>query len=170
MTHLAAPGFFFLLGAGMVLFAESRGRLGWSYGAIARKLIVRGLLLIALQLLVENPAWQLGGPFHVSLLSYIGVLYALGGAMIVGALLVRLRAAALVGIGLAATRPRTCCFRHQARRSPRSAAGTLLLIPGLTAPIVVNYPLIPWLGVACLGMAFGRWLLARARRSTVGRF
>jgi uncharacterized membrane protein len=160
VTHLAAPGFFFLLGAGMILFAESRGRLGWSYGAIVRKLIMRGLLLIALQLLVENPAWQLGGPFRLTPV-YIGVLYALGGAMIVGALLVRLGAPALVVIGLAAI-----AATHLLLPAPSQAFAAitplarLLLIPGLTAPIVVNYPLIPWLGIACLGMAFGRWLLA----------
>jgi uncharacterized membrane protein len=160
VTHLAAPGFFFLLGAGMVLFAESRGRLGWSYGAIARKLIVRGLLLIALQLLVENPAWQLGEPIRLTPV-YIGVLYALGGAMIVGALLVRLGAPALLATGLVAV-----AATHLLLPAPSRAFATvaplarLLLIPGLTQPIVVNYPLIPWLGIACLGMAFGRWLLA----------
>jgi uncharacterized membrane protein len=160
VTHLAAPGFFFLLGASVVLFAESRGQLGWSYGAIARKLIVRGLLLIALQLLVENPAWQLGGPFRLTPV-YIGVLYALGGAMIVGALLVSLSAPMLLVIGLAAI-----AATHLLLPAPNQAFAAiaplarLLLIPGLTAPIVVNYPLIPWLGIACLGMAFGRWLLA----------
>jgi len=144
----------------MVLFAESRGRLGWSYGAIARKLIVRGLLLIALQLLVENPAWQFGGPFRLTPV-YIGVLYALGGAMIAGALLVRLGAPALLLIGLAAI-----TATHLLLPAPNQAFAAiaplarLLLIPGLTAPFVVNYPLIPWLGIACLGMAFGRWLLA----------
>jgi uncharacterized membrane protein len=160
VTHLAAPGFFFLLGAGVILFAESRGRLSWSYGAIARHLIARGLLLIALQLLVENPAWQLGGPFRLAPV-YIGVLYALGGAMIVGALLVRWGAIVLLAIGLAAI-----AATHLLLPAPGQAftavtpLARLLLIPGLTEPIVVNYPLIPWLGIACLGMAFGRWLQA----------
>jgi uncharacterized membrane protein len=160
VTHLAAPGFFFLLGAGIILFAESRGRLGWSYGMIARKLMLRGLLLIALQLLIENPAWQLGGPFRLTPV-YIGVLYALGGAMILSALLVRLGAIALLIIGLAAI-----VATHLLLPAPSQAfsaitpVARLLFIPGLTGPIVVNYPLIPWLGIACLGMAFGRWLLA----------
>src|SRR5438067_9381300 len=54
-THFAAPGFFFLIGAGMALFAASRRDLGWTEGAIRRHLIARGGLLIALQLLIENP-------------------------------------------------------------------------------------------------------------------
>src|SRR5215475_3578570 len=87
VTHFAAPGFFFLMGAGMVLLADSRRRLGWSKGAIVRYLLARGGLLIALQLLVENPAWRIGdGPIFTRqvFLSYFGVLYGLGAAMIVG--------------------------------------------------------------------------------------
>src|SRR6266850_1420992 len=30
ITHLAAPGFFFLMGASMILLADSRRRLGWN--------------------------------------------------------------------------------------------------------------------------------------------
>ena len=42
VTHFAAPGFFFLMGAGMVLLAESRRGLGWSEWAIVRHLVLRG--------------------------------------------------------------------------------------------------------------------------------
>jgi uncharacterized membrane protein len=159
VTHLAAPGFFFLLGAGMVLFADTRRRMGWSAGAIARHFIVRGLLLIALQLLAENPAWQLGGPFQLTPI-YIGVLYALGGALIVGAALLRLNVLGLLALGCAAV-----VATHLLLPAPYQAFAPLppllrlLLVPGLTAPVVVNYPLIPWLGLACFGMAYGRWLL-----------
>jgi uncharacterized membrane protein len=158
VTHLAAPGFFFLLGAGMVLFANSRRAIGWSQGSIQRHLALRGLLLIALQLLVENPAWQLGQSFRITPI-YIGVLYGLGGAMIVGALLARLAAILLIVLGTAAIVGTHWLLVAQPFAQVTPIA-RLLLIPGLTEPIVVNYPLIPWLGVACLGMAFGRWLLA----------
>jgi uncharacterized membrane protein len=67
VTHFAAPGFFFLLGAGMVLLADARRRLSWSEGQIMRHLALRGVVLIALQLLVENPAWQIGaGPISAA--------------------------------------------------------------------------------------------------------
>jgi uncharacterized membrane protein len=157
VTHLAAPGFFFLLGAGMMLFADSRRALGWSQVRIWRHFALRGLILIALQLLVENLAWQLGGPLQLTPV-YIGVLFALGGAMIAGALLVRLPAAAQAGLGLAAI-VATHLLLTRLTAQP-TALLRLLAVPGLTEPVVVNYPLIPWLGVACLGMAFGRWLLA----------
>src|SRR5262245_23693850 len=66
VTHMAAPGFFFLMGAGMILFAEARRDLGWSEWRIARQFVVRGLALIGLQMLVENPAWQFGEPFQLT--------------------------------------------------------------------------------------------------------
>lgn len=157
VTHLAAPGFFFLLGAGMVLFAESRRMLGWSQWRILRHFALRGLLLIALQLLAENPAWQLGEPFQ-PVPVYIGVLYALGGAMIVGSLFVRLPALPLLALGLAAIVGTHLLLPAQPF-APVAPLARLLLVPGLTPPVVVNYPLVPWLGVACLGMAFGRGLL-----------
>ena len=60
VTHLCAPGFFFLLGIGMTLLAESRRRLGWSDGRITGYFLHRGMLLILMQLLIENPAWLVG--------------------------------------------------------------------------------------------------------------
>jgi uncharacterized membrane protein len=175
VTHVAAPGFFFLMGAGMALFADSRRRLGWSEWAIARHFVVRGALLIGLQLLVENPAWQIGEdvPFGPQLfLSYVGVLYGLGAAMIVGALFLRLRPAALIGLSLAAaltTELTISALRPAAAPPPLPVL--LLLVPWRSPSITVYYPLIPWLGLALFGMAFGRWLIedpARAYRRALG--
>src|SRR4051794_13009839 len=100
VTHFSAPGFFFLLGAGMALFTPARRRLGWTEGAITRHLLLRAALLIALQLLVENRAWPLGLPpgFPNIFVLYFGVLYGLGAAMIVVALLARLGTAVLAAI------------------------------------------------------------------------
>jgi uncharacterized membrane protein len=171
VTHFAAPGFFFLMGTGMVLLAISRRRLDWTEGAIVRHLALRGLLLIALQLLVENPAWQIGGgPIFTPqvFLSYFGVLYGLGAAMIAGALLLRLRPAVLLGLGLAATLATELAIasvRHTG--IVLSALAQLLMIPGRASSFTVYYPLVPWLGVALFGMAFGHWLArdpARAYR------
>lgn len=162
VTHLSAPGFFFLMGAGMVLFAESRRRLGWSEGAIARHLVVRGLLLIALQLLVEDPAWQIGAPLGL-LPVYVGVLYALGASMIAGALLLRAGSAALLGLSLATALATELLIADPRVAGPlTSPLLRLLLVPGRAENLLVYYPLIPWLGLAALGMVFGR-RLARDR-------
>jgi uncharacterized membrane protein len=163
VTHFAAPGFFFLMGAGMALFAASRRRLGWGEAAIVRHLVLRGMLLVALQLLVENPAWQIGaGPIFTRqvFLSYFGVLYGLGAAMIAGSLLLRLRPAALLGLGLAATLATELVITNVRRAGiVPSPLAQLLIIPERSSDFTVYYPLIPWLGVALFGMAFGRWLV-----------
>jgi len=62
VTHPAAPGFFFLLGAGMVLFATSRHQRGWGKWQITEHIAVRGMLLILFQFLLENPVWSIGQP------------------------------------------------------------------------------------------------------------
>ena len=44
VTHLAAPGFFFLMGAGIALFARSRQEQGWSRWAIVRHFLMSLIL------------------------------------------------------------------------------------------------------------------------------
>jgi uncharacterized membrane protein len=161
VTHLAAPGFFFLMGAGMVLFGVSRGKLGWTGGRIRGQLVVRGAILILLQLFVEDPAWIWGngGPFILRAQPiYLGVLYGLGGAMLLGAfllwagprLLLALSVFLLVGTELA--------IRLFAAELLQFAPLTqMFLLPGGTQTIDVLYPILPWLGVTTFGMAFGKW-------------
>jgi uncharacterized membrane protein len=160
---MLAPGFFFLMGASMMLFADSRRQLGWTRSAIVRHLIARGLLLIFLQFWVEDPAWPLGsagrpmwpgtdGPV------YVGVLYGLGCAMIVGSLLLWLDTRWLVGICLAAILA-TNVLMPDLIHSPISPLMRLLLVPGQTGNVLVYYPAIPWLGLTGLGLVWGRWLL-----------
>ena len=59
VTHFCAPGFFFLMGAGMVLFSRSRIAKGWTEGRILRYFLSRGFILILLQFFFENSAWML---------------------------------------------------------------------------------------------------------------
>src|SRR5512145_177777 len=53
VTHVCAPGFMFLMGAGAALFAASRARGGWTTRRVMGQLVLRGLLLIALGQLFE---------------------------------------------------------------------------------------------------------------------
>lgn len=163
VTHLAAPGFAFLMGMSLVLFAGSRLRQGWGRRSIVRYIALRGLLLLALQLLAENPAWQLGGPFE-PLPIYLGVLYALGGAMLAGSLLVWLPALAQLGLGLALIAAALLAVPPGLDPIALPLPQALLLTPGVSGPVRVLYPLLPWLGVACLGMAYGQ-RLARDRQA-----
>jgi len=158
VTHFCAPGFFFLMGVGMVWFAISRQRQGWTRWAVVRYFWIRGGLLIGLQLWIENRAWALtssGWPAT----TYIGVLYALGCAMILGSLLLWLEPqwllalSAVLALGTELLTPSPSLWN---RAFP--VLTHLLLIPGGDRELWVNYPLLPWLGLACFGLAFGHWL------------
>jgi len=158
VTHLSAPGFFFLMGMGMWLFAQARRKKGWSKWQIIRHFVVRGFILIALQFLVINPAWKLS-PGGWMLDTYVGVLFALGGAMIV-----------LSPLPLSEPRhllPLTILFLFTNGFIPPSPnqwssqfsiLQRLLTTPGGTPALWVNYPISPWLPFVTLGMLFGYWL------------
>ena len=142
VTHMCAPGFFFLMGAGLTLRGTRReDRL---------RVMLRGLLLILLEQLLVDPVL-----YGTMRWTEFGVLSALGAAMVVGALLVSLRPGVLAAVGVALV---LLC-----QLPPRMAIGQvslplwahLLFLPGGTGNWFVLYPLLPWLGVVLLGMAFG---------------
>lgn len=170
VTHLAAPGFFFLMGAGMLFFAVSRREQGWSEGRIARHFLLRGGILIALQFLVENRAWELslsvptgfppGQPSGPEF-TYVGVLYALGAAMVLGIPFTRLPQRVLtpiiliLAVGLELLIPEPGLVR-----TDFSLVQRFLLIPGFAASFLVYYPVLPWLKFLVFGMLFAHWLRA----------
>jgi uncharacterized membrane protein len=165
VTHLAAPGFFFLMGAGMVLLANSRRRRGWSEWAIVRHFLIRGGLLIALQLLVVNRAWELS-PGGWGLDVYVGVLFALGGTMILGSPLLRLKPGILLPLtGALVLGTELLTPDPSLWNQPLDPLRRVLLLPGGTPALWVNYPVLPWLGLVTFGMAFGHWLADDARRA-----
>lgn len=170
LTHFCAPGFFFLMGIGMMLFAQSRRQLGWTDSAIRKHFLTRGALLIVLQLFIENPAWILGPAAELGtrppgggseVLLHFGVLYGLGASMIVCAFLLRLSTIVLAAISLLAV-----LITQALIPGPENVATLysplprLLLIPGHTNIVQVFYPLVPWLGLAVFGLIFARWIVA----------
>jgi len=164
VTHLAAPGFFFLMGAGMVLLADSRRRRGWSEWAVIWHFLIRGGLLIALQLLVVNRAWELS-PGGWGLDVYVGVLFALGGTMILGSLLLWLEPKLLLPLtGALVLGTELLTPDPSLWNQPLDPLRRVLLVPGGTPALWVNYPVLPWLGLVTFGMAFGHWLADDARR------
>ncbi len=175
VTHPCAPGFFFLMGIGMVLFAAARQEAGWQEGRITRFFVVRGLLLILLQLLVEDPAWVVGylsanpGAMITRTggvpgggtggMIYLGVLFALGGAMVFWACMRRASSWSIGVVSLAAiaiTQLVTPGSEHTGVLYPPLVWA--LVIPGHTNNWQVFYPVVPWLGVTGLGLLFGRLL------------
>jgi uncharacterized membrane protein len=165
VTHLAAPGFFFLMGMGMLLFARSRQQQGWDKKKIVGHFITRGLILIALQLLVVVRSWQFS-PGGWALEVYIGVLFALGGTMILGIsalwlrpkLLLILTLSFVLGSAILAPDPNqwTEVF---------STLERLLFIPGGNLALWVNYPVLPWMGLVLFGVLFGHWLIENKEKA-----
>jgi uncharacterized membrane protein len=157
------PWFFLRLLAGIAVGLKAR---------IIRYFLIRGLLLIVIQQLIVNGAWFLGTLGSADFLGtsgppggygqvwfYMGVLYALGTTMIALSLLLRIHTMILALVSLAAI------LATQILIPEASKAGVLyspwlrlLLIPGQTHWLLVNYPLIPWAGLSGLGIVFGKML------------
>jgi len=160
-THPCAPGFYFLMGAGMLLFAQSRRQRGWSEGHIAGHLALRGLLLILLEQFIVDLATS-SQPYLLE----FSILAGLGVAMLLGILFLRLNGAAQATIGAVII----LVMQFLPGVLLRSDLGVftpirLLLVPGSVGPSFVLYPPIPWLGVALLGMAFARALTRDPERA-----
>ncbi len=173
ITHPCATGFFFLMGISMALFARSRKEAGWRENRITSFFVKRGLLLILLQVVAENTAWTLGdlsgtpgaevirgGPVPgggSEGMIYLGVLFALGGSMVIWSLLRRVPswAIALISAGTIALTQLATPNPDQAPilYSPLMRA---LFIPGHTNAWMVLYPVLPWFGVTGLGLIFER--------------
>jgi uncharacterized membrane protein len=171
VTHVCAPGFFLLMGVGMILFRASRLKAGWIEKKIIRFFVTRGLLLIVLQLLVENPAWMLGGlgagvkqieppGGGEAVMLHFGVLYGLGASMILFAILLRANAVTIASLSIGSI------FATQWLTPGVSEVGVLhspllrlILIPGHTGIWQSFYPIVPWLGISGIGIVFGKLLL-----------
>jgi len=166
VTHLAALVFFFLMGAGMALYKTKATRSGQSWTKIAGHFWVRGVLLMALQFLVVNRAWELSpGGWGPSI--YVGVLFALGGAMIIASVLLWLKPRYLFLIAAALFIVTEIIHPDPASwgRVSFSPIQLLLLHPGGDLQLWSNYPILPWLEVAILGEAFGSQLSGQPRRT-----
>jgi uncharacterized membrane protein len=169
MTHPCAPGFFFLMGVSMLSFSNSRRKRGWSEWAIIRHFLIRGGLLIALQLLVVNRAWELSpGGWGVEV--YVGVLFALGSTMILGSLLLGLKPSHLLVWTVALFLGTELLHPDPSLWGRISISGidrlSLVLIrPGGDSNLWSNYPVLPWLELVTFGMVFGHWLLEDARKA-----
>lgn len=183
VSHFCAPGFFFLMGVGLSLLADSRAKQGWSQGRISRQVLVRGLLLIGVATVLEVPAFLtaiLSGPSEVGSSPdfaipgmtqprwVLTVLFALGVSMAASAMFIRFRSAVwavLAAVALLATALTIPGPEHFA--TPYSFWRTVLMVSRWSHGVWAQYPVIPWFGIAALGVLFGRWIAAD-RRSAFG--
>jgi len=164
ISHLAAPGFFFLMGMGMVLMRNSRLKAGWENSKVVRNLVIRGLILVALQFTLEDAAWAMRSG-NVARFLATGVLSTLGLAMVFSAFALRFRAWGMVALGVALLiGNQVAVLALDMNKEGLGLAQFLLVYAGAWGPVKVNYPLIPWLGVTLLGMAYGVYWAADSDR------
>lgn len=161
ITHFCAPVFFLLLtGCGAYLSLRRK-----TTREPSRFLLTRGLWMIFLELVIVRCfGLQFNADYHVTMLE---VLWALGWAMIILSVLVRLPitlVAAFGGLLIAAhnlldplriTHPLWAILHRP---------GFVVLRPGFV--VFAAYPLIPWMGVPAVGYGLGQlyeWAPERRR-------
>lgn len=172
LSHFCAPGFFLWMGYGIAKLVYSRSSQGWSAREIKFFLLTRGVLLVVISQLVETPAWVIGllssaevssitqvpgadGPLFIN----ISVIFALGSAMaIIGLLPMWLHERPYAWVVVGAVLILCCDFlipdaTQYAVAYPLWAR--MLLIAGQSGPVLVVYPILPWLAISCFGVALG---------------
>ena len=158
VTHFSAPGFFFLMGVGMLLFAESRKNKAWNRWRIIGHFWIRGIALILIQFFVINPIWKAGPEFFPE--TYIGVLVALGGTMIICSLLLNLSSVALLilTLGLLVGTEMLHPGPEMWGRLNHQPWNLILIRSGGDGVLWSNYPILPWLELVVFGILFGKSL------------
>ena len=165
VTHLCAPTFFLLTGVGAYLARHRR-----TTGELSRFLLTRGLWLIVLELTVLRCfGYQFNADYRVTMLV---ILWALGWAMIVLSVLVRLPVAAAAAFGVVLVTAHN--FFDGVRATSFGAFAplwTMLHAQGFVSSdpshvVFVAYPLVPWIGVTAAGYGLGEvfaWPAERRR-------
>jgi uncharacterized membrane protein len=153
ITHLCAPTFVFLAGAALALSVSRRRALGDDERTIDRFIASRGLFIAAL-----DPLWMswVFAPGHVLL----QVLYAIGFGLVAMVPLRRLpdRIVLATGLALVVGGEALTGLVLVADGGTPGVAAALLLTGGQLGPVIVAYPLLPWLAMMLLGWWFGRFV------------
>jgi uncharacterized membrane protein len=156
ITHLCAPTFVFLAGVSLAFSLARRTERGDSALSIDRYLLVRGLIIVAAEL-VPSYFWMPRGHYLLQ------VLYAIGSAYLfmipLRRLPVRVAVSLAVGVALGAEAVIGAAGWGPAAKTPWLAS--LLLSGGSRGWLFVAYPTLPWLAIMLLGWGFGHALRKR---------
>lgn len=160
MSHLCAPTFLFLAGTALALSIARKRARGVSERRIDRDLLVRGAIIVALEVVFINLFWTPG-------LLLLQVLYAIGLSMILMIPLRRVPTAWLVGAAVAILIANEFMLKVTYAWAPESLRPVfvLLFVLGLFGDVLVAYPVLPWLAMMMLGWGFGRYLSGEATQS-----
>lgn len=153
VTHFAAPGFAFLAGTGALLYGVKLD----DRRALGRFLLIRGAMLVLLELTVVRELWT----FNLDFANYnlAGVIWMLGWCMILLSALVQLPPAVVGIIGIAIVAGQSV-FDPIGRALPLALGKFLYLGDAVRLgtdgpPILILYVIVPWIGVMAAGYWFG---------------
>ena len=187
VSHLCAPTFLFLAGTALALSIARKLERGTGAWRIDRDLLIRGLIILAVEVFFINWFWFPG----VMLLQ---VMYAIGLSMIIMIPARRLPTAGLVTLALAILVGSEFFLPQfitddggMLRNTNRFLFGSGFVDGGAAVsfilpeaqvddilPVVANntvgnvlvaYPVVPWFAMMALGWAFGRYVV-KTRRAT----
>lgn len=179
VSHLCAPGFFFLMGMSIFLFGQNRIKSNWTKGQIRAYFAKRGGIILFLMFFLEFPAWGLSFWFEertaepgkmvmpgaeTDFLIPTSVLYGLGMCMIIGGWLWQLKPWQLLTITIGSF---GLSWFYITNLNPDQAFSPLehfLIVPGRSWGALVIYPIIPWLGVATFGMFWAQLLQSQGEK------
>ena len=156
ITHLCAPTFLFLAGAGLAFSVKKQLAQGKTERQVNAFMLTRGILIAAFELWISYFVMPKG--------KYLfQVLYGIGSSYVLMVPLRRLGAKTaliasvvlMLGLELAVNSLGGVMEPH----APLLA--TLLLLGGSPGPLIVAYPTLHWLSLMLLGWAFGNHLIAR---------
>jgi uncharacterized membrane protein len=168
ITHICAPGFFFLMGISMIYLMQSRRSQNWPDSRIRRYFLTRGTVIVvihfALGLILAAPR-ILRGDFGIT----INVLFILGLSMLICAFLIKMKWSVLLLLAAGCfILPELILGRFVQFGQIMNPFLQLLLVPGSMGSSRVFYTLFPWIGFTIVGLAFGI-LLYQDRHKTISR-
>lgn len=155
VTHLCATSFIFLAGAAAYLYFVRRQQ---SKRQLSRYLIIRGLMLVFLELTVVNFAWLFD---QIHTLSAAGVLWVIGWSMVVLAVIIYLPIKVIAYSGILLIVGHNLFDNlHVEQLGQFGWVWAILHEPKMLTlfankKFFVVYLLIPWIGVMATGYAFG---------------
>jgi uncharacterized membrane protein len=166
VTHFCAPAFVFFAGTSAFLHGQRTGDLK----RLQRDLVVRGLMLVVLELTLIRFTWT----FNLALDKFVlaGVIWMLGWCMVLMALLVRLRPAIVAAIGVAMIFGQQL-FAIVPRFWPEAVKQSVGWIWQFVYPaglpewpphVAILYVLVPWIGVMAAGYGFGAMVVQEPER------
>jgi uncharacterized membrane protein len=147
VTHLCAPTFVLLAGLSLALSVTRRQRAGVHGSLIDRDILIRGALLVGIDVLWMGWIWRLGVP-----VVQLGVLYAIGVSMIGMIALRRLPPMVVGALGLVIF---ACGELVIGRLDPTTHVTAATMTGGQVGRVIWLYPFLPWAGFLLLGWAIG---------------